>query len=201
MNWTFLLALSYIRLYDNLHYCWLLQYVLYAEGTRFTPAKHKASVQFCEARGIEPFRNVLCPRTKGTVEVISQLGDSCECNVNSSLCYYLGKRPNQNSFQNTNVHFLIAALYRTSTRAILSDCGLIIIIIWYLYRQLNWLKSVIDVKLDLISNLIKLFCNGNHNIILDLQNNRCWGHFSDCIKKVRKNFLPKRTKINTVSSY
>ena len=55
-----------------------LQYVLYAEGTRFTLAKHEASIKFCEERSIEPFRNVLYPRTKGAVEVISQLGDSCK---------------------------------------------------------------------------------------------------------------------------
>lgn len=54
-------------------------YVLYAEGTRFTLAKHEASIKFCEERSIEPFRNVLYPRTKGAVEVISQLGDSLDC--------------------------------------------------------------------------------------------------------------------------
>ena len=61
--------------YDN------SQYVLFAEGTRFTAAKHEAAVKFCEERGIEPFKNVLYPRTKGAVELISQLGDTCKFRI------------------------------------------------------------------------------------------------------------------------
>ncbi|KAL5265503.1 hypothetical protein ACHWQZ_G006278 [Mnemiopsis leidyi] len=68
-------------------------YVLFAEGTRFTPAKHEASVKFCEERGIEPFRNVLYPRTKGAVELISQLGDTLGCVYDVVFAYPGNKTP------------------------------------------------------------------------------------------------------------
>eukprot|EP00116_Pleurobrachia_bachei_P003204 sb/3463466/ len=51
-------------------------YVLYGEGTRWTPAKHEAAVKFAKERGLEPFKHVLFPRTKGAVEMIYELGES-----------------------------------------------------------------------------------------------------------------------------
>lgn len=39
--------------------------ILYCEGTRFTAAKKNQSDAFCTSKGIEPFRNVLCPRHRG----------------------------------------------------------------------------------------------------------------------------------------
>lgn len=39
--------------------------ILFCEGTRFTENKKLASVQFCNEKGIRPFKNVLSPRYKG----------------------------------------------------------------------------------------------------------------------------------------
>lgn len=40
-------------------------FVLFCEGSRFTENKLNESNDFCKSKGIEPFRNVLCPRYKG----------------------------------------------------------------------------------------------------------------------------------------
>lgn len=50
--------------------------VLFCEGTRFTETKKKMSDEFCEGLGIEPFRNVLCPRYKGFTMLYRSLKDS-----------------------------------------------------------------------------------------------------------------------------
>jgi len=39
--------------------------ILFSEGTRFTPQKHKASLEFGEKNGLKPTKNVLLPRPKG----------------------------------------------------------------------------------------------------------------------------------------
>lgn len=39
--------------------------VIYCEGTRFTTVKKKQADLHCASKGIEPFRNVLCPRHRG----------------------------------------------------------------------------------------------------------------------------------------
>lgn len=40
-------------------------FVLFCEGTRFSEKKKQASTEFCNGKGIKPFRNVLAPRYKG----------------------------------------------------------------------------------------------------------------------------------------
>lgn len=40
---------------------------LFAEGTRWTPEKHRASVEFAESRGIKPLKYHLIPRSRGFV--------------------------------------------------------------------------------------------------------------------------------------
>lgn len=37
----------------------------FCEGTRFTPEKHKASLEFAKARNLPPLKHHLCPRTSG----------------------------------------------------------------------------------------------------------------------------------------
>lgn len=39
--------------------------LLFCEGTRFTPEKHKASVEFAKSRGLPILEHHLCPRTSG----------------------------------------------------------------------------------------------------------------------------------------
>lgn len=43
---------------------WLL---LFPEGTRFTPAKHKASLEFAKQHNLEPLQHHLIPRTRGFI--------------------------------------------------------------------------------------------------------------------------------------
>jgi len=49
---------------------WLL---LFAEGTRYTPAKHAASVEFARKSGLPPLQHLLIPRTKGFLATVEQL--------------------------------------------------------------------------------------------------------------------------------
>ncbi|XP_046438312.1 1-acyl-sn-glycerol-3-phosphate acyltransferase gamma-like isoform X2 [Daphnia pulex] len=49
---------------------WLL---LFAEGTRFTPAKHAASVEFAHKSGLQPLQHLLLPRTKGFLLTVEML--------------------------------------------------------------------------------------------------------------------------------
>lgn len=37
----------------------------FCEGTRFTPEKHKASMEFAKARDLPQLKHHLCPRTSG----------------------------------------------------------------------------------------------------------------------------------------
>lgn len=53
--------------------------VIFAEGTRYTEEKHKKSVEWCEAKGLPVFKNVLYPRTKGWKLVAEELRDSVDC--------------------------------------------------------------------------------------------------------------------------
>lgn len=58
---------------DNLIY----QLLLNAEGTRFTPTKHAASVKFAEERGMTVLKHHLIPRTKGFTASLPRLQESC----------------------------------------------------------------------------------------------------------------------------
>lgn len=49
---------------------WLL---MFAEGTRFTPSKHEASVAFAKKSGLPPLQHLLVPRTKGFLLTLQQL--------------------------------------------------------------------------------------------------------------------------------
>jgi len=49
---------------------WLL---MFAEGTRFTPSKHAASVEFAQKSGLAPLQHLLVPRTKGFLLTVEQL--------------------------------------------------------------------------------------------------------------------------------
>ncbi|XP_055912231.1 1-acyl-sn-glycerol-3-phosphate acyltransferase gamma-like [Eupeodes corollae] len=56
------------------HPVWLL---LNAEGTRFTPQKHEASVKFAEERGLPVLKHHLIPRTKGFTASLASLRNKC----------------------------------------------------------------------------------------------------------------------------
>ena len=50
-----------------------MQLLLFAEGTRFSPAKHAASTAFAEKSGLAPLKHLLLPRTKGFYVTAQQL--------------------------------------------------------------------------------------------------------------------------------
>jgi len=52
---------------------WLL---LYPEGTRFTPEKHQASVEFAKTKNVAHYNNLLVPRAKGFTELTTSLKGS-----------------------------------------------------------------------------------------------------------------------------
>lgn len=65
-------------------YTWLL---LNAEGTRFTPKKHEASVKFAEERGLPVLKHHLIPRTKGFTASLPSLRGRCPVIYDISLAF------------------------------------------------------------------------------------------------------------------
>lgn len=56
--------------FDYPYPVWML---LFAEGTRFTPAKHKASMEFARKRGLPELKRHLIPRTRGFIQCVQSL--------------------------------------------------------------------------------------------------------------------------------
>ena len=54
------------------------QLCLFAEGTRFTPEKHKISVEFAESRGLPVLKHHLFPRTKGFCFILKNMKAASE---------------------------------------------------------------------------------------------------------------------------
>ena len=63
---------------------WLL---LNAEGTRFTPGKHEASVKFAQERGMTPLKHHLIPRTKGFTASMPTLRGICPVIYDINLAF------------------------------------------------------------------------------------------------------------------
>ncbi|KAH8364278.1 hypothetical protein KR084_005338, partial [Drosophila pseudotakahashii] len=63
---------------------WLL---LNAEGTRFTPAKHEASVKFAQERGMPVLKHHLIPRTKGFTASLAPIRGLCPVIYDINLAY------------------------------------------------------------------------------------------------------------------
>ena len=47
--------------------------MIFCEGTRFTAAKHEASMEVARRKGLPELRNLLLPRTKGFTYSVSRL--------------------------------------------------------------------------------------------------------------------------------
>lgn len=67
------------------------QLTLFCEGTRFTPAKHKASIQFALKNGLKPLKHHLVPRTKGFTSIVEGFRQSGE---EGRLSFRLGSDKN-----------------------------------------------------------------------------------------------------------
>uniref|UniRef100_A0A034VZG0 1-acyl-sn-glycerol-3-phosphate acyltransferase gamma n=2 Tax=Bactrocera dorsalis TaxID=27457 RepID=A0A034VZG0_BACDO len=63
---------------------WLL---LNAEGTRFTPKKHEASVKFAQERGMTVLKHHLIPRTKGFTASLPTLRGRCPAIYDVNLAF------------------------------------------------------------------------------------------------------------------
>ncbi|XP_060655272.1 1-acyl-sn-glycerol-3-phosphate acyltransferase gamma-like isoform X2 [Drosophila nasuta] len=63
---------------------WLL---LNAEGTRFTPAKHEASVKFAQERGMTVLKHHLIPRTKGFTTSLPTMRGICPAIYDVNLVF------------------------------------------------------------------------------------------------------------------
>ncbi|XP_017840748.1 1-acyl-sn-glycerol-3-phosphate acyltransferase gamma-like [Drosophila busckii] len=63
---------------------WLL---LNAEGTRFTPSKHEASVKFAQERGMTVLKHHLIPRTKGFTASLPSLRGICPVIYDINLAF------------------------------------------------------------------------------------------------------------------
>jgi lysophosphatidic acid acyltransferase/lysophosphatidylinositol acyltransferase len=60
---------------------------LNAEGTRFTPSKHEASVKFARERGMHALKHHLIPRTKGFTASLPVLKKKCASILNVQLAF------------------------------------------------------------------------------------------------------------------
>ncbi|KAH8395207.1 hypothetical protein KR222_002381 [Zaprionus bogoriensis] len=70
--------------YSNPSPNWLL---LNAEGTRFTPAKHEASVKFAQERGMTVLKHHLIPRSKGFTTSLPSLRGRCPAIYDINLVF------------------------------------------------------------------------------------------------------------------
>lgn len=55
------------------------QFLLYCEGTRFTPKKHQISMEVAESKGLPKLKYHLLPRTKGFWVTVQNLRGTGEC--------------------------------------------------------------------------------------------------------------------------
>ena len=62
--------------------------VSFAEGTRFTTAKHARSLEYAKENGKPLFRHVLLPRTKGVVATLEGLSDHVHAVYNITIAYH-----------------------------------------------------------------------------------------------------------------
>ncbi|KAI8041132.1 hypothetical protein M5D96_005384 [Drosophila gunungcola] len=69
---------------------WLL---LNAEGTRFTPAKHEASVKFAQERGMPVLKHHLIPRSKGFTASLAPIRGLCPAIYDINLAYRPTDKP------------------------------------------------------------------------------------------------------------
>jgi 1-acyl-sn-glycerol-3-phosphate acyltransferase len=61
--------------------------VLFAEGTRITPKKHKEGQEYSRKQGLPVLRHLLVPRTKGLYATLLALGESHVGNCHPSTYY------------------------------------------------------------------------------------------------------------------
>lgn len=61
--------------------------MLNAEGTRFTPKKHEASVKFARERGMTELKHHLIPRSKGFTASLPYLKKKCPCLLDIQLAF------------------------------------------------------------------------------------------------------------------
>lgn len=69
---------------------WIL---LNAEGTRFTPAKHEASVKFAQEHGLPVLKHHLIPRTKGFTTSLSAIRGICPAVYDINLAFKRNAEP------------------------------------------------------------------------------------------------------------
>ncbi|CAK8687853.1 unnamed protein product [Clavelina lepadiformis] len=71
----------------------LYNILMFPEGTRFTPARHKRSQEYALKNGIQPLKCHLVPRTKGFVMVTQELRNSLEMLYDATVCVRGRKNP------------------------------------------------------------------------------------------------------------
>ncbi|OQV17189.1 1-acyl-sn-glycerol-3-phosphate acyltransferase gamma [Hypsibius exemplaris] len=79
---------------------WIL---LFPEGTRFTPTKHKESVEFAKMRGVTPLEHLLIPRTKGfvlSIQAIKESGYKIRAIYDTTIAFDTGPGTNAPTFRN-----------------------------------------------------------------------------------------------------
>ncbi|KAH8304008.1 hypothetical protein KR018_003321 [Drosophila ironensis] len=67
--------------------------LLNAEGTRFTPAKHEASVKFAQERGMPVLKHHLIPRTKGFTASLPTMRGICPGIVDINIAFKKNAEP------------------------------------------------------------------------------------------------------------
>ncbi|CAK8687848.1 unnamed protein product [Clavelina lepadiformis] len=105
LGWSFWLS-EYVFLYRNLEkdrqkfndafknlstFSQKFWFLLFPEGTRFTPEKHKKSVEFATKNGLQPLNHLLLPRTKGFVLIAKGLRNYVDAFYDATVCFRGGE--------------------------------------------------------------------------------------------------------------
>ncbi|XP_028324459.1 1-acyl-sn-glycerol-3-phosphate acyltransferase delta isoform X2 [Gouania willdenowi] len=85
-----LVAQSLQKLHDYPEHFWFL---LYCEGTRFTPKKHQVSMQVAESKGLPILKHHLLPRTKGFWVTVQNLRGKAAAVYDSTLNFQNNEKP------------------------------------------------------------------------------------------------------------
>ncbi|KAF6723719.1 1-acyl-sn-glycerol-3-phosphate acyltransferase delta [Oryzias melastigma] len=85
-----LVAQSLQKLRDYPENYWFL---LFCEGTRFTPEKHQASMQVAESKGLPKLKHHLLPRTKGFWVTVQNLRGTVSAVYDSTLNFRNNEKP------------------------------------------------------------------------------------------------------------
>ncbi|XP_050537687.1 1-acyl-sn-glycerol-3-phosphate acyltransferase delta-like [Daktulosphaira vitifoliae] len=130
------------KLFEYQNPIWLL---LYAEGTRFTPEKHEASMKFARSKGFPELKHHLLPRTKGFSLGLPNIRHNLPAVYNFQVAYKGDLKPSMFNLLNSQKLEVHVYMERISIEQIpkeVKDCD-------------NWMNNLFVKKDKLMDSFIK----------------------------------------------